>query len=226
MVIKDLEKRLLEILEDECIDDKERQELKSLVTRIAPDKLRFLRNRGFDIAREKILQQPESSQNTLKWLEKLVKATDTSELLASKSSAHFSPGPDCRNKLLDLIGSAKKRIDICVFTISDDRLTEAIIKAYRKGINIKIITDNDKSEDRGSDIDRLIDAGVNIRMDATANHMHHKYMVVDHAVLANGSFNWTRSATERNEENILVTSDKQLVDDFQQKFYELWDSFQ
>ena len=41
--------------------------------------------------------------------------------------------------------------------------------------------------------------------------MHHKFCVVDHRILATGSFNWTGAASSRNCENILVSSEPKLV---------------
>jgi mitochondrial cardiolipin hydrolase len=55
--------------------------------------------------------------------------------------------------------------------------------------------------------------------------MHHKFAIFDQKILVNGSFNWTHSATQVNEENILVTSDAGLVTEFSQQFEKLKNSF-
>jgi len=141
------------------------------------------------------------------------------------TEAHFSPGEDCRRQLLDLVIAARETLYISVFTISDDRLSDAIIAAHKRGIQVRLITDNDKALDQGSDIARLIDHGIDVRMDNTANHMHHKFAVVDKHILVNGSFNWTRSATDYNQENILVTNEPKLVAAYLGEFDSLWDEF-
>ena len=47
-------------------------------------------------------------------------------------------------------------MDLCVFTITDDRLVEVwILDAHYRGVRVRIITDNDKAADLGSDIDQL-----------------------------------------------------------------------
>ena len=116
-------------------------------------------------------------------------------------------------------------MDISVFTISDDRLSDAILAAHNRGIKVRLITDNDKAQDQGSDIFRLIDEGIPVRMDNTENHMHHKFALVDKSILANGSFNWTRSATDYNQENILVTNEPKLVNAYLAEFESLWNEF-
>ncbi|MDU2611947.1 MAG: phospholipase D-like domain-containing protein, partial [Pseudomonas aeruginosa] len=42
------------------------------------------------------------------------------------------------------------------------------------------------------------------------------------AWLLNGSFNWTRSASVSNEENLLVTDDAVLIGAYRREFEELW----
>ena len=53
-------------------------------------------------------------------------------------------------------------------------------------------------------------------------HMHHKFAIFDGDLLLNGSFNWTRSASELNEENLIITPDPVLVRAFAGRFEELW----
>ena len=113
-------------------------------------------------------------------------------------------------------------MDICVFTISDNLISEEIAACHHRGVRVRIITDNDKMEDRGSDIYQLSRAGVDIRIDRTSHHMHHKYMVVDQGYALTGSYNWTRSAAEHNEENVLVSNDPEIILAYQRKFDELW----
>jgi len=55
--------------------------------------------------------------------------------------------------------------------------------------------------------------------------MHTKFALFDRRVLLNGSFNWTRAATERDVENVVVTRHAELVESFARKFDELWEAF-
>ncbi|WP_250656007.1 phospholipase D-like domain-containing protein [Alkalimarinus coralli] len=223
---KDLEAQLRETLEDIKLSSDEKVELRKLAPSLSKDERRFLRNKGFDLARASIDADASQTFKVLKWLEQVVKTLDSGALEnAVESSAHFSPGDECRRKIIDLCHQAKQSIDICVFTISDDSLSEAIYKAHQRGIKVRIITDNDKSDDLGSDVDDLAAKGVNIRMDQSPNHMHHKFAVFDQAILLNGSFNWTRSASRYNQENVVVSGEVAIVDAFQRKFEALWSLF-
>ncbi|MGB0583387.1 MAG: phospholipase D-like domain-containing protein, partial [Limisphaerales bacterium] len=134
----------------------------------------------------------------------------------------FSPGNKCLKAITGLLGLAKQRVDICVFTITDNRITDAILRAHQRGVKVRIISDNDKAHDAGSDISRLESEGLPLRTDKTPDHMHHKFALVDGNTAITGSYNWTRSAANDNFENVLVTDDTQIVKPYQREFERLW----
>jgi phosphatidylserine/phosphatidylglycerophosphate/cardiolipin synthase-like enzyme len=138
------------------------------------------------------------------------------------TKTYFSPGPDCLNAIIDALKNAKKRANICVFTISDNRITEAIREAQLSGVNVKVISDNDKRYDEGSDIDHIAEMGIEVKLDKTRAHIHHKFAVIDDTITISGSYNWTRSAETVNHENIMITDDKEVAKSFTREFDKLW----
>ena len=187
--------------------------------------LAFLRHRAFEMARDQVLG-PEAKQ-VINWLEEIIKVFEPKvNQSTAESRAYFSPRDDCPRAIAGLFGRARRWADVCVFTITDDRIAEAIMSAHRRGAKIRIITDDDKSLDRGSDVCRLKKAGVAVRVDQSEYHMHHKFAVYDRKALLTGSYNWTRSAAEHNEENFIVTEDRGLVNRFTKAFDCLWESLE
>lgn len=138
------------------------------------------------------------------------------------SRVYFSPGTDCLNAILNSLEQATERIDICVFTISDNRISRKILKKYKEGIKIRLISDNDKLNDRGSDIDNLGLNGVPVKIDRTRHHMHHKFAIIDQIEVITGSYNWTRSAEKYNQENVVVTNENDIVEPYLKEFNRLW----
>jgi len=137
---------------------------------------------------------------------------------------YFSPGTDCLNAIIDNLKKAERSANICVFTISDNRIVDAIKEMQLNGVNIKIISDNDKRYDKGNDIDYIANRlGIDIKLDTTSAHMHHKFAVIDDKITITGSYNWTRSAESRNYENILVTDSKDVAKAYNKEFYKLWE---
>lgn len=208
-------------LEDTVLSKAEKVELKTLVNNrsLSDHELSVLRSKIYLLAMEKAT--PENYPFIIEW----IKAANNALIASPQGYAadvFFSPGEECRNAIINRINGAIHQVSICVFTISDDRITDSIITAHKKGVNVKIITDNDKSWDEGSDIKQLARLGVSVKMDATPNHMHHKFMAVDNKSLLTGSYNWTLSAMRFNHENILITEEPGVVRSFLKEFDNLW----
>ena len=67
--------------------------------------------------------------------------------------------------------------------------------------------------------------GIQVRYGWTSYLMHHKFAILDHWLLINGSFNWTRQAITGNNENVLITDNPGLVSPYKEEFEKLWDMF-
>ena len=185
--------------------------------------LGFLRHRAFAVARESIVG-PEGIA-AMEWLEDVIKVFQPREEPDQNSSqVYFSPGDDCPQIIVNQLERASRSIDICVFTITDNRIADAIRDAFVRGIAVRVISDNDKSLDPGSDIERLMGLGVPVRIDQTDHHMHHKYAVFDQKTTLTGSYNWTRSADKHNDENFVITSEPTINRAYLGHFDRLWNS--
>jgi cardiolipin hydrolase len=56
-------------------------------------------------------------------------------------------------------------------------------------------------------------------------HMHHKYAVIDEAVVVTGSFNWTTQAVKNNNENVLFIENDFVAKEYSNNFENMWNSF-
>jgi cardiolipin hydrolase len=76
--------------------------------------------------------------------------------------------------------------------LTNDRLANAVHDAHKRGVKVRVISDDECMHNQGSDIQWLADQGVEVRTDDnTQFHMHNKFVVVDDSHLITGSFNWT-----------------------------------
>jgi phosphatidylserine/phosphatidylglycerophosphate/cardiolipin synthase-like enzyme len=216
--------RLLEAtLVDGRLSSEERRELTQALAAVPwrTDQLQGLRNQAFGFLRARL---DEPSAALLGWLDGVVRAIDQARPSppTRPTQSFFSPGPDCKTAILKLLSEARATLDVCVFTISDDDITRQILEAHRRAVVVRLITDNDKRNDAGSDVDQLARAGITVRIDQSPAHMHHKFAIADGTVLLNGSFNWTRSATQLNSENVTVSVEEAAVRAFRAEFERLW----
>lgn len=207
--------RLLETLDRERADDAD---------------LNLVRNRAFELAKRSV--GTPAAAAWIDWLGEVNRVLTTRQRPvggplsggrdAVTSEAYFAPEDDCPAAIIRLIRQARASIDVCVFTITDDRISIPLVDAHRRGVAVRVLTDNEKLHDPGSDIPRFRDAGVPVRIDETQYHMHHKFALFDRAKLLTGSYNWTRGAAQFNEEHFIVTNDPALLKTFDAAFERLW----
>lgn len=224
----DLQRMLSRALSDATLGRGEVAALRARLQRepLTQTELLELTRHAFSLVEQR-LKRPDDRQ-ALGALQRVVELIFPSapEATDGGGEAYFSPGDECRERIERALGAARSRADICVFTITDDRLSRRIEAAHRRGVRVRIITDDDKSEDRGSDIERLERSGVPVRVDRTNNHMHHKFALFDRQTLLTGSYNWTRSASRYNQENVVVLSEPGLLRRFERTFEVLWRQFE
>ncbi len=219
----DVLKLLKQTISDHRVSRGERRALQELASELDLNQhqLSLLKSKVFEIARAELISPTEKEIN--QWVESVLKAIKPKETESKiQSEALFSPGEACAFKIISLIQRAQRWIDVCVFTITDDRISDALCDAKRRKVAVRIISDDEKTHDYGSDVKRLSDFGISVRTDRSESHMHHKYALFDHAWLLTGSYNWTRSAANENEENIVITNTPNLVNEFQNHFDGLW----
>ncbi len=222
MTPQEIDAWLAQTLDDRKFSRAERQALGQILSDPGADRL-AVRRRAFELARDALPNPTEGA--VLDWLEGVTEATRAAKPTGpagGTAEAHFSPGEECPRAIEGRIGRVGKSIDVCVFTITDDRLADALLAAHRRGVAVRIISDDAKAEDLGSDVDRFERAGLTVRVDRSPFHMHHKFALFDGATLLTGSYNWTRGAARDNEENLIVTDDPRLVAPFAATFEKLW----
>jgi len=216
-------------LDDGRLSRGESSTLKSLLSDLGdnPQHIAQIRSRASEVARGKLDEADPG--RILDWVEDVVKAlhAQSGGGQTSLEEAYFFPEDAARglNRLVGCLRHARKSLDICVFTITHNALRDEVIGAHKRGVAVRVLTDNDKAYDLGSDIRTLEGAGVAVRIDKTKNHMHHKFALVDGRLLINGSFNWTRSASRVNQENLQLSNSATQLRLFQREFERLWRQF-
>ncbi len=219
---------LAQTLDDLRLSRSERSALDEILADFDGDArdLEVIRSRAFEIARSRTTDSKDIA--ILGWLEAVMRAIESAQASQQESilaEAWFSPHSDCAGRLVQLINRSKKSIDVCVFTITSDRLTHALLEAHSRSVKIRIITDDMKAGDLGSDITDLANAGIDIVTDDSPAHMHHKFAIFDAATVITGSYNWTRSASRVNQENLIVSQNRDLLRRFSEEFGQLWRAF-
>lgn len=157
----------------------------------------------------------------------------TTSYLACQTEVLFSPIDKPTKRLLELIQESKKQIHAAVYMITDKVIAEALIEAkINRGVDVQIITDKMTYESSFGKGQLLIERGVPLFIYhnpptkknvffATGPIMHHKFVLFDDVKLWTGSFNWTVAANRSNQENVIITDEKNVCTRFKNCFEQL-----
>lgn len=169
-----------------------------------------------------VAKEFEHDQNfsAVQWLHTCLQVIDKNAFHFNQ--VFFSPGYQIKNEIERLLDHAKSSVDLCIFTITDNELAQKIKACQNRKVNVRIITDDEKVEDNGSEIVKLANAGIPIKIDHSRYHMHNKFGIIDNRIAITGSFNWTYTATKHNQENLLATSKHEIVKQYNNEFERLW----
>lgn len=133
--------------------------------------------------------------------------------------AYFSPKGGLAYKLIDEINGAKKSVHAAIFSFTLNQVAEALVQAHRKGVEVKLVMDQHQGSKAQRGIyERLRREGVMAYKSANKALMHNKYAILDGQTVVTGSFNWTRNAEERNNENLLIIRLPRIAELFELNF--------
>jgi phosphatidylserine/phosphatidylglycerophosphate/cardiolipin synthase-like enzyme len=119
---------------------------------------------------------------------------------------YLTPSSNGVSRLVECIGEADHRVDVGIFYLSDQRVVQALCTAASSGkLRVRVLTDDMMvGGPRRGPLERLQECGAEVYCrKAEAASMHLKTAVVDDEVVVSGSHNWTRSASERNVEDMI-----------------------
>jgi len=141
----------------------------------------------------------------------------------AKIELYFSLYDDPESIIIKNIDNAEEFINIAMYTFTDREIAQAILRAKDRGVDIKIYLDRSQVNAKYSKSRYFINNGMEgIRISSNNYIMHNKFAVIDNEIVITGSYNWTASAGKRNDENLLVIDDKNIIKKYQNQFNNLW----
>ncbi|KAH8308978.1 hypothetical protein KR059_004495, partial [Drosophila kikkawai] len=158
------------------------------------------------------------------------------------------PCNPCRvNSLIAYIDNAKVCMDIAHLVITHDSIFKAVLAAWYRGVNVRIVTDPEMVHIRGSQMRKLCSHCIPIHVAAKRTIMHHKFTIIDgqqrilqlgseerikaarllqrRGIVMTGSLNWTEQGTRHNYENVVITSNRKVIARYQEIFDNLYNYY-
>jgi len=135
-----------------------------------------------------------------------------STTLAGELITCFTPGEKCTDLIVKQIDEAKKSIYVQAYGFTSQPIIEAVGNAKGRGLEVKVILDKvNETEKQGNGAKYLRGKNIDVLIDSKVAIAHNKVMVIDGKNIITGSFNFTKSAQDRNAENVLIILDDSTV---------------
>lgn len=135
----------------------------------------------------------------------------------------FSPqDKSITNAVLPVINGAKRYIYIPTFVLTDRKVTESLIKAKARGVDVRIIIDALNASVQHSKHNELRRGGILVKTENYAGKMHSKSIIVDDEYTIIGSMNFSYSGENKNDENLLVIKNPEIARSYKEFFLYQW----
>ena len=115
----------------------------------------------------------------------------------------FTPEDDVRGALVAEMDAATNEIAILAFSFTEPAMTEAVRRALERKVRVVIVLDSGMASHPAANTKALEEMGASIRL-SPGILLHHKVIVVDRQTVVLGSANFSASAFDRNDENVLI----------------------
>jgi phosphatidylserine/phosphatidylglycerophosphate/cardiolipin synthase-like enzyme len=139
----------------------------------------------------------------------------------------FSPDDGTQDQIVTVIRDAEESIFFMAFSFTSDPIAKALFEKATNGVMVKgVFEEGQYHSNAGTEYDNLRGAGLDVRLDGNERNMHHKVFIIDGKTVITGSYNFSRSAEERNDENTLLIHDPEIASKFLAEFNRIFEKAQ
>ncbi len=147
---------------------------------------------------------------------------------ARQIQVYFNKETKVNKELIKLTRDAEEYVYFAIYTFTRSDIKDALLAAKYRGLEVKGITDKKQIKRIASQrkiINELKKAGIPIVVQDHDSIMHIKALVTEKAY-ASGSYNWTTSATYKNDEVLEIGYDEDVRSQYQKIIENLFNKYQ
>jgi len=135
-------------------------------------------------------------------------------------------------ELKNLLLKANSSVYVIMYVIKYDpnepddpvnQLLRVLAELRTRGIDVKVVVDDETYKSYPETITYLKNAGVPTRQDKSQRTTTHaKLVIIDNKTVVIGSHNWTESALRYNHETSVMIQDREIAEELAKYFMNLW----
>jgi phosphatidylserine/phosphatidylglycerophosphate/cardiolipin synthase-like enzyme len=146
---------------------------------------------------------------------------------SNQLEVYFSPDDHTAAHLLELVRNAQSSIYFLAYSFTSDDLATEMIRRAQAGVTVSGVFETSQyRSNTGTEFDNFNSAGLAVRLDGNPHNMHHKVLILDGQTVVTGSYNFTASAENRNDENTLVIHNSAIADQYLAEFQRVFSEAQ
>jgi phosphatidylserine/phosphatidylglycerophosphate/cardiolipin synthase-like enzyme len=183
------------------------------------------------------IQSPELAQNYTREFERMFVGrqfgkramVDTPHPLVSiggtEIETYFSPGGGVAAHIDDVLAGAQRSIYFLAFAFTRKDFGQTLLDQAAAGRDVRGVFEGEQLAAGGDQVWTMLTQGglaPNIRKDGNAKNMHDKVFVVDRAIVVTGSYNFSASAENDNDENVLILHDPAIGAAYYAQWERVW----
>ena len=160
------------------------------------------------------------------------------DIVTKDPSLNFPPEENYRTRSLAAYAAEKRKIDVIMYRITDQRHTDAMLAAIGRGIPVRLITEPKQYRDASRmwhswNVDRLYMGGAAIMHRQHLGLNHQKSVILydqngsaagDQTMVIFGSSNWTSPSASGQVEHNIFTTKPAIADWFITQFERKWNN--
>jgi phosphatidylserine/phosphatidylglycerophosphate/cardiolipin synthase-like enzyme len=125
-------------------------------------------------------------------------------------------------RIIPYVEKAQSNVRFMAFSFTDYPLAKAMIDRAAAGVDVAGVFEKVGSETEFAELRTLHCASVPVRQDGNPSFLHHKLIVVDERIVITGSLNYSTSADESNDENVIIIDNPEIAALYIQEFERVW----
>ena len=134
---------------------------------------------------------------------------------------YYCPEDDCAEQIVDELRNAKKTIYFMTFSFTHMKIANILALKVGQGVEVKGVYEKTKVS-KYTQYRFLQLQGAIVKPDSNKYNMHHKVFIIDNRTVITGSFNPSKNADTKNDENVLIIYDKDIAGQYVQEFNRLF----
>ena len=137
-------------------------------------------------------------------------------------NVYFAPEDNVEKIIHGRIASAKSSIKFMQFSFTSQAISDIMIKKFKDGIDVKGVFERKGSNTEYSQYTKMKIENIPVRLDGNRYAMHHKVVIIDDHIVITGSFNISKNANRRNDENIIIIGSKEIALKYIEEFNRIY----